>query len=143
MSSPASAIPVAQAAPAKHLVATSITSGTITGDVTRLHPGWTRLTWGSSTSPAATNTSAAAAWSCSLYVGPVTLPNGVNGNLQAETDQVCSGAFGKQQTRADFARSRGERLPSVRIDGVLRADDQHVPDDDLHRRLRGRWARNV
>jgi hypothetical protein len=33
------------------------------------------------------------------------LPYGVNGNLSAETDQVCSGAFGVQQTQAKMQRS--------------------------------------
>lgn len=95
----------------KHLVATSVVSGTVVGDVSKLHPGWTKMTWGGSSALAAASGAKSAAvakastWSCSLYVGPVTLPNGVNGNLQAETDQVCSGAFGKQQTKADFARS--------------------------------------
>lgn len=92
----------------KHLLATSTVAGTVVGDVSKLHPGWTRMTWGGSAAKSGAQLAAVAkpqTWSCSLYVGPVTLPHGVNGNLQAETDQVCSGAFGKQQTKADFARS--------------------------------------
>jgi hypothetical protein len=96
----------------KHLVATSVVSGTGVGEVSKLHPGWTKMTWGgSAATPVAASgahpaaVAKASTWSCSLYVGPVTLPHGVDGTLQAVTDQVCSGAFGKQQTKADFARS--------------------------------------
>lgn len=93
----------------KHMVATSTYARTFEANFAQTHPGWTKMTWGGTATGSATNAALpavpAANWSCSLYVGPVTLPNGVNGNLQAETDQTCSGAFGKQQTRADFARS--------------------------------------
>lgn len=76
-------------------------SGTYTGAIPS-HPGWGKVTW---TKPATGGVSPAAAAACTLIVGPVTLPNGVNGNLEATTDQYCSGPFGVQQTEAHFDRS--------------------------------------
>jgi hypothetical protein len=76
------------------------------------HRGWSKTSWSSNnvaTSRRASGASetaiSATGWSCTLYQGPVTMPNGVSGSLRAETDQICSGSFGVQQTRGKLQRS--------------------------------------
>lgn len=78
----------------------SVSSTTSAAFLANLPPGWTEISWGSDAKAAP-----AASWHSSLAVGPVTLPYGVNSTLQATTHQMCTGAFGVQQTKAGFWRS--------------------------------------
>lgn len=101
--------PSGKVASSNQLQAVSTSPATAAKVATAKAAGWGHISWSSATSGATTRVpnKATAAWHCDLYVGPVTLPNGTDGDLKAETLVNCSGAFGIQQTRAHFDRSSG------------------------------------
>lgn len=83
------------------LVSTSRPSERI--ECPKSHKGWSHVTYGGVNAGADATAQAAAAWSCTIYVGDVTHPT--TNNMQAETSQTCSGAFGSQWISAQFLRS--------------------------------------
>jgi hypothetical protein len=79
----------------KQMHAQSSVAGPLSSLPVKPGADWGKITWSTQVAGATAN-SPATAVACSLYVGPVTLPNGLFGALEAETVQTCSGPFGVQ-----------------------------------------------
>jgi hypothetical protein len=88
----------------KQMHAQSVVAGPLSSLPVKPGADWGKITWSKQVAGATAN-SPATAVACSLYVGPVTLPNGLLGALETETVQTCSGPFGVQQTQTRMQRS--------------------------------------